>query len=641
MALTRIKINNFIELPYEVLYALIDNAPYAIIVIDKNARLIAANRLSRELCGLDYQKMNLEKFLITVKALKPNNIPFPLEEMPLYFTLKSGQEIRNIEMSIQRPNSERFPVSVYSIPIFDENKTIVAVIGVIEEITEHKKVDKTLRENEKRFRTVAQAANVLVYEIFLKESYFAVFTGEEVLGYGKGELPTALDWWLRQIHPDDRKNVKQKLKSAIELGQDVLLEYRFKRKQGDYITIDDTKKIIKNELGKTISIFGGLKDVTKYKNEKDSLKENQERLELAQSVAHMGSWEYYLKEDCAIWSKELYHIFGLDPEKPAPNTAEYLKMFHPDEVEGFAEKSKAFAFFGKLGETLSIDYRIMKPNGEIRDIHSVRMIRNSENGINTRIIGIEQDITERRAIERQLERYSKNLERIVEERTNQLQEKERLATIGETAAMVGHDIRNPLQTIINELYLARQVSSGAEKVDVLDSLNLIQEQVDYISKIVSDLQDYARPLKPEYKETNLGDLLVSTFNAIQVPKDIDLEIKVDDTVLFRTDRVFLKRALTNLVNNAIQAMPQGGHLKLRAYRKGRFVVLTVSDSGQGIPEEVKAHLYKPLVTTKSKGQGFGLPVVKRLVEALGGRISFESELRKGTEFIIQVPFVKE
>jgi signal transduction histidine kinase len=355
----------------------------------------------------------------------------------------------------------------------------------------------------------------------------------------------------------------------------------------------------------------------------------------------MGSWEYYLKEDYAVWSKELYRIFGLDPQKPAPNTTEYLKMFHPDEVNGFAEKSKAFAYFGKLGETLSIDYRIIKPDGEMRDIHSVRMIRNSENGLNTRIVGIEQDVTERRKIEKQLEQYSKDLEKLVAERTSQLQEKERLAAIGETAAMVGHDIRNPLQTIINELYLARQISTGTDKTEVLESLNLIQEQVDYISKIVSDLQDYARPLKPEYNETNLNDLLVSTFNAIQIPKDIVLQIKVIDTIIFRADRVFLKRALTNLINNAIQAMPQGGQLKLSAYRKDSWVVLTVSDTGLGIPEEVKADLYKPLVTIKSKGQGFGLAVVKRLVEALGGQISFKTELGKGTEFTIEVPFRKE
>jgi signal transduction histidine kinase len=87
-------------------------------------------------------------------------------------------------------------------------------------------------------------------------------------------------------------------------------------------------------------------------------------------------------------------------------------------------------------------------------------------------------------------------------------------------------------------------------------------------------------------------------------------------------------------------MPQGGQLKLSAYRKDSWVTLTVSDNGPGISEELKGRLFRPLVTTKSKGQGFGLAVVKRLVEALGGRISFESEIGKGTEFVIELPFDK-
>jgi PAS domain S-box-containing protein len=219
MAQRRIKINNFGILPYEICNVIIENVTSAIFVFDKNGKLIAVNRKSRELFDHDYQKISLEELFSTVKALKPNKSPFPLEETPLYCTLKSGQEVRNVEMTIQRPDSERFPVSVCSIPVFDENKNIVAVIGVFEEITEHNKVEKTLRESEKRFRAVAQAANVLVYEIFLKECSVAVFTGEEVLGYKKGELPTTLDWWLRQIHPDDRKTTKQKLRKAINRGR--------------------------------------------------------------------------------------------------------------------------------------------------------------------------------------------------------------------------------------------------------------------------------------------------------------------------------------------------------------------------------------------------------------------------------------
>jgi len=101
--------------------------------------------------------------------------------------------------------------------------------------------------------------------------------------------------------------------------------------------------------------------------------------------------------------------------------------------------------------------------------------------------------------------------------------------------------------------------------------------------------------------------------------------------------MFVRRALTNLLNNAIQAMPDGGTLGISVFCEVAKVVLTVKDTGVGIPEEVKHKLFTPMVTTKSKGQGLGLAVVKRLVESLNGNITFESQEGKGTQFVIILP----
>ena len=104
-----------------------------------------------------------------------------------------------------------------------------------------------------------------------------------------------------------------------------------------------------------------------------------------------------------------------------------------------------------------------------------------------------------------------------------------------------------------------------------------------------------------------------------------------------TDPDLLKRILGNLVTNAIQAMPNGGDLSIRVFREIDEVVLVVEDTGVGIPDEVKPKLFTPLFTTKSKGQGFGLAVVKRATEALGGTINFESQKGKGTKFVLRFP----
>ena len=255
------------------------------------------------------------------------------------------------------------------------------------------------------------------------------------------------------------------------------------------------------------------------------------------------------------------------------------------------------------------------------------------------------DITERKHLQQKLEEYAKNLEKIVEERTKQLQDKERLATIGQTAGMVGHDIRNPLQSMISSVYLIKSdleglPESGAKK-DALEELDSINEQIKYVDKIISDLQDYSRPLKPELVEADIKELIIGALCTLAVPDNIEAGAYFNEELpKIRTDPMILKRVLLNLATNAIQAMQEGGKLTIHASqnKKTKSIVITVNDTGVGIPKEMHDKLFTPLFTTKAKGQGFGLAVVKRLVEVLNGKVSFESEEGKGTEFKIEIPY---
>jgi len=229
---------------------------------------------------------------------------------------------------------------------------------------------------------------------------------------------------------------------------------------------------------------------------------------------------------------------------------------------------------------------------------------------------------------------------IVEDKTKE-EETKRLSTIGQTASMVGHDIRNPLQAITSDLYLLRQalknVPKSESRQEMQESIDSIDENIAYINKIVSDLQDYTRQLKPSLEKVDLKELIKSTLIDVNVPERINTQLIIEENLALNTDVAYLRRILTNLSINAVQAMPDEGKLIIEAYAtKGRILIL-VKDTGTGIPEEVKPNMFKPLFTTKSKGQGLGLAVVKRLVEGLNGKISFESEAGKGTRFIIEFP----
>jgi signal transduction histidine kinase len=259
------------------------------------------------------------------------------------------------------------------------------------------------------------------------------------------------------------------------------------------------------------------------------------------------------------------------------------------------------------------------------------------------------EITERIEMQRKLEEssilveeYANQMEQLANQRAEQLKNAERLAAIGATAGMVGHDIRNPLQAITSDVYLAKtelaSIPESDEKKNAIESLQEIEKNIDYINKIVSDLQDYTRTLRPVARETDLQKLLDELLAKNGAPENIKVKIKMQkEAGTVMADPDILKRIFGNLVTNAVQAMPKGGKLTIYAYKEANDAIITVEDTGVGIPEEAKDKLFTPLFTTKSKGQGFGLAVVKRMTEALGGTVTFESHLGKGTKFTIHLP----
>jgi PAS domain S-box-containing protein len=243
-------------------------------------------------------------------------------------------------------------------------------------------------------------------------------------------------------------------------------------------------------------------------------------------------------------------------------------------------------------------------------------------------IGILRDITER-----------KKAEALALESARKLKNSERLAAIGMTAGMVGHDIRSPLQAITGEVFLAKRelesLADGEVKGNLKESIDVIAEQATYINKIAADLQDYAKPLTPKLEELDLEKIIQAVLNSINIPENIKVTYSVSPSLArLVTDEAYLRRILQNLCINAIQAMPNGGKLTVKATERDSKAVISVKDTGEGIPEQLRSKLFMPLVTTKAKGQGFGLAVIKRMTEALGGEVTFESQVGKGTKFLV-------
>ncbi len=178
---------------------------------------------------------------------------------------------------------------------------------------------------------------------------------------------------------------------------------------------------------------------------------------------------------------------------------------------------------------------------------------------------------------------------------------------------------------------------GRKKL-MLESLDFSENNIFYIDKIVADLQDYSKKLNPSKKEIDMKALYEKSIQRKHIPEGIEIIVSIDDNAQFvYADVDMLLRVLNNLGLNAAQAMPNGGKVYFKISRNGTHSIITVEDSGGGIPNEIRDKLFTPMFTTKSKGQGLGLAVVKRMIEAQGGTVSFESQLGKGTKFTIELP----
>ncbi len=297
----------------------------------------------------------------------------------------------------------------------------------------------------------------------------------------------------------------------------------------------------------------------------------------------------------------------------------------------------------KTGHSLVFEREYKRKDGSVFPA-SVRTWRlTNGKGKVVGIWSIVRDITEQKELQRNLENQADYLKKVIEDRTKQLKDSERLVAIGQTAGMVGHDLRNPLQTVIGELFLAKNevtiLADGEVKRNLQESIHVIEEQAVYMDKIVSDLQAFVQPIKIDKKPFSLKELVSSVLSSVALPSNIVMQTQIDvHFPQLKGDLQLLKRVLINLVTNAVQAMPDGGKLTITGHvNLEEQAVISVQDTGIGIPEAIKRQIFTPLFTTKPRGQGFGLAVCKRVIEAHSGTINFESTERKGAKFTIQFP----
>jgi PAS domain S-box-containing protein len=221
---------------------------------------------------------------------------------------------------------------------------------------------------------------------------------------------------------------------------------------------------------------------------------------------------------------------------------------------------------------------------------------------------------------------------------DQLVRQERLAALGELAAVVAHEVRNPLGAIFNSLGTLRRLVRPSGDAKML--LDIVAEEADRLNRIVSELLDFARPSPPALRPQPLERVLDEAVAAALAGTDdrIALVRDVPDALpLIPMDARLIRQAILNVALNAVQAMSEGGTLTVRARLAGDTAVVELADTGPGIPSELRCRIFEPFFTTKATGTGLGLAVLKRILDDHRGRVEVRGGEQRGTVFALHLP----
>jgi signal transduction histidine kinase len=245
----------------------------------------------------------------------------------------------------------------------------------------------------------------------------------------------------------------------------------------------------------------------------------------------------------------------------------------------------------------------------------------------------------------ELEDWNRNLEQRVSQRTAELQaaqdrllRAEKLATVGQLGSSIAHELRNPLGVISNSVYYLKMRLGDDLDERVAKHLDIITREVQASNSIITDLMNFVRVHQIEQEPTAPEALVLGVLERAQIPAQVRVTVHVPENLpRVCLDRDKMHHALLNLVDNAVQAMPHGGELTIRGYVEHDALCLAIKDSGEGIPRENMERIFEPLFTTKARGIGLGLAIVRMMVEAHGGQVRVTSELGQGTTFTLLMP----
>ena len=596
-----------------------------------------------------------------------NNFVYPLENTPC-------QDILNCEITLIRKNAaKQYPDDIVlkeknihaylGAPLKDGDQKTIGLVSVmsehpllIEDSTksiieiyanrialeiDRNRASHALIQSEQNYRDLIEGS---IQAIIIHRDWKPLYVNPACVDIFRYESSTELlaleD--LSQLFPEHEHARLTRYWRARVLGEDLPSNYEL-----EAICKDHTPIVLQNLSRKILwrdqpAIQTILIDITERKVAQQALELSETRFRQFASASADWFWETNAKLEFTHFFGRFTATTGLqDRDVIGTSANKLLAKYVPDPatLKKYTEINKHKMHF----KDLRTDWA--RPDNEVRILVNSGGPYYDSDGVFKGLRGAVHDVTEAIRAQDELNKYQSSLEQLVAERTAELEatqkellQKERLATIGRLVATVSHELRNPLGAVRNAAYYLRRKVPHAEP-RWRDYLEIIDKEVNAADKIISDLLETTRAKLPVVQEIDLAPLIRQIFRSYDTAvKGINLVYSSDPLDLFvSADRDHLRQVILNLVTNAMQASPTDNEVAVWAQQNQTESIIRVRDYGPGINPENREHIFEPLFTTKTKGNGLGLWISREIIERHGGTLELEDNTHPGASFKILLP----
>ena len=611
---------------------LFDAIPESVLLIGTDRRVVAANRASARLYGYE-SPQQLEGFYTPhLIAEKDRERAARIQE-----ELVQGEERSVQQYTEVRHDGSEFVAEVMSTALHGPEQDVLGYIGITRDITALVEAQEKLREsNELLSRFVS---NSPIYA-FIKavtptesrvlqasDNFLQMIglSGSEILGKTMGELfPPEL---AAKMTADDLL--------VAATGQVLRLDEELNGRSYETIKFPVV-------LGERTFLAGYTTDTTERKRAEAEVLETSWRLQFALRAGHLGVWDWNLKKNIMVWDDEMLALYGLTREQFPGGIEAWNQGLHPEDRERAIAECQAAIDGSRDFDT---EFRILQPNGTVRHVKAGGLVLRDEGGTPIRMLGLNQDITERR----QAEAEKAKLEA-------QLQQAQKMESVGRLAGGVAHDFNNMLGVILGHAEMAVEKVDQAEE-SLRGNLEEIRKAAERSANLTRQLLAFARKQTVAPKVLDLNESVASMFKMLRrlVGEGVNLVwLPCVELYPVKVDPSQVDQILANLCVNARDAIGGVGKLTIETANctfdddycathaevvPGDYVKLAVTDDGCGMDKATQDRLFEPFFTTKDlgKGTGLGLATVYGIVKQNNGFIKVDSEPGKGTTFEICLP----